>query len=179
MYLLSLHDFSTQFQIPNERTLIRFQVVCEQYKLLQSFHFAFYNLEARDQRGAGKFGRRCLSPLHLSRANQLLTDGVGSKLSCDGPWAEIRINPSGVGSSKKLGGYFGYAEKMGLARTVDSAAIWKKPAPFFTFSCNLSFRPNCILFAFVGVDITLITISSQAKGKQLVFLMIVNIGCCM
>ena len=56
MYLLSLHDLSTQFQIPNERTLIRFQVVCEQYKLLQSFNFAFYNLEARDQGGGGGGG---------------------------------------------------------------------------------------------------------------------------
>ena len=48
----------------------------------------------------------------------------------------------------------------------------EKADPLFTVSCNHSFQPNCILFALVGVNNNLITISSQEKGKQLVFLMI-------
>lgn len=48
-----------------------------------------------------KFGLRCLLPLDLSCVSQRLTEGAGSKLSSDGPCAEIRINPSSVGVFKE------------------------------------------------------------------------------
>ena len=53
MYLLSLHDFSTQFQIPYERTLIRFQVVCEQYKLLQCLLTSHFTILKPEIKGGG------------------------------------------------------------------------------------------------------------------------------